>query len=251
MLTLKILTLLVASTSSIFAGVAGEFYNDEPIKLIDMPVAGSLDTYDYSTRNYFFGDGTLQSQLFFSPYEGIDLGVAYTLNRFLGSDEISAQGIPGIHISYRILDEKQNLPAIKIGFDNQGSGRWLAGSDVHESPPVGLYMAFSKQFQWHFGELSSHLGVGYSLDNEFKDHAAMLWFGMESTLGKHFSLGVEYTIPLGDSFYSKTSQNGLLNTSIMASVSSQITIGFALRNLVRQSNIFKNIDRSLIIEFRL
>ncbi len=234
-----------------FSGTAGSFYNDQPIKLIDNPIAGTLDTDGIAYRGFFFGDGSLLTEVYYSPIDDLDLGVMTVFNNFLGTDQIIGQGIPGFHVSYRLKDETLKLPGLKIGFDNQGRGRWDSQADRHEMPSPGFFLALSKHFEWKLGGVSLHAASGYSIDNKFNGELPSTWLGLDFELWKYFGVSAEYIYLYGDDEIAEIYDNGVLNVALSASISSQITISLALRNLLYETMIYNTSDRTLIIEVRL
>lgn len=243
------LSSIILSTSIAFAGTAGNFYNDEPLRLINMPVAGSLDTEDWATRNYVFGDGTLLTELYYSAYDDLEIGLSMTMNQFLGKQDIVIQDYPGVFIAYRIFDETRELPAIKLGFDSQGRGRWNKDNEASQQASPGLFMALSKQFESPLGGAGLHGGVGWSFHPLPEYRGWNIWIGGETAIWNWFSGAIEYTRIIESEFYTDRYPDGNLSVSLSASVSHNITLSIAVMNLINSTS--QTSERTLIFEYRL
>jgi len=243
--------LMLISPSIISAGTAGNFYNDEPLKLIEMPVAGVLDTKDFASRTFIYGDGTLLAELYYSPYDDLDVGLSLSANNLLGTNAPVLQNWPGLHISYRVLDEQEHFPAIKLGLDTQGRGRWLSESDRNELPSPGVFLVLSKQFESYLGGASLHGGLGYSIHPLPNLRDMNLWLGAETALWDHFGLALEYLYFFNDNAYSQLYTDGFISFAFSASLSSDITISLALRSTKANLGSKIVLERTMIIEYRL
>jgi hypothetical protein len=78
-------------------------------------------------------------------------------------------------------------PNMSIGFDSQGTGSWIKGSDRYEMLSKGFYFVMSKNFFVSGGKLGTfgvHIGTNYCV-TEDNDNNLNAFLGNNITSSKH------------------------------------------------------------------
>lgn len=123
-------------------------------------------------------------------------GVSFSGEHVVGDEEPEWQNIVGFSAKYRLMDETEKNPAIVIGFDNQGSGRYWKDYKRYDYKSKGVYLAFSKNYLL-LGNLGFTAGTNYSLENE-EDGDLDLFFGFDKSIGNKLNLLVDYSVGIND-----------------------------------------------------
>ncbi|WP_428066036.1 hypothetical protein [Candidatus Proelusimicrobium volucris] len=113
--------------------------------LIDTPTAEVLPLRDLSVRTRIFTGGGVLAYFDFTVINRLSIGASLTAEHLVGeSDEDIKLLVPALQLKYRLYDGGEHLPALAIGFDNQGF-KYNHDLDEYEQPAKGLYLAFSKE----------------------------------------------------------------------------------------------------------
>ena len=142
------------------------------------------------------------------------------------------------------------MPAITLGFDSQGKGKYDDVLDRYQIKSPGFFAAASKNFEF-LGYLSLHGVINYSLEREDGDKDLDLQIGAEKTLGSRFSLIAEYDFAVNDNTGNSLGDgNGYLNMGVRWSVGEGFTVGLNLRDLLDNKKFNSNkADRGLFVEY--
>lgn len=250
MKTIKIsIYILILSIGNAFAqGTAGYKAPYESREIIEMPTAGVLPkgSYNIKTRLYREGGILLESNVSF--LRNLMVGLSYTANKVIGDNDMEFQGIPGINLKYRVLDETLRFPALALGFSNQGNGVWMPEGKRFQIYSPGIYLAASKNFSWALGDISTTLGLNYSFDPPKKDRSVNVYGGLEHTLGKYFSICSELNLSLDDNAPHIPPVN--IAVSIKSSIARGVTLELQLRNRLYQGQFMRDatLDRRMSID---
>jgi hypothetical protein len=205
-------------------GSAGANAVYESRTIIDMPTAGVLQRNTLGINIFAGGGGNVITDVSFAPFTNFNIGLGYSGNRVLGTGNIDWQGIPAIHLRYRIIDETLTIPAILLGL--QTLGRDGVNDKVFLTRSPGLFAGASKQFRWAIGTISLHGGLGYSLDLGFNGNGVNAWIGLEQSLGSSASFMAEFNPNLNAS-----TSKSLLNLSVRWALVPGVTIELQGRDL--------------------
>ncbi|MCK4578164.1 MAG: hypothetical protein KAU50_05195, partial [Candidatus Marinimicrobia bacterium] len=151
-----------------------------PASLVTIPTAGTLQRGEYEIEVLMETGGGVLGQLAIGVSDQFMLGMSYGVSEFIGSSKPSLNRItPEAQIKYRLIEEDFNRPAIALGLDTQGYGRFqeeefsdtvfsteVGVSDQittttyerYEIKAIGAYVVASKNWQV-MGNLGSHLGI--------------------------------------------------------------------------------------------
>jgi hypothetical protein len=255
----KYLLMLILALNVLFAqgGTAGTGAIYEMRSLIDMPTAGILKKGAVAVSNDFMPMGVVISKLEVGVFQDFSFGISYGASQLIGSGSIGWYKMPGVNVKYRVSNETESYPALTLGFDSQGKG--VYENDRYEIKSPGIFLAISKNYSL-LGYISFHGVFNYSFfENGDNDRDLNIMVGMEKTIGKQFSLLLDYNFCFNDN-QSKISQNnievlytkkkGYLNLGFRWSVGEDITLGLDLRDLLDNGNRWNagGADRALKLE---
>jgi len=240
---------LTITNLSFAQGTAGETAKYEYTYLIDMPTAGILEKGFVDVTADIMGDGVLIAYLDVGVFSNLSFGISYGGTNVIGTGSIDWYKWPGINIRVRLLDEKNSLPAITLGFDSQGKGMYFDDESRYTFKSPGFFAAVSKNFDlWGF--LAFHATGNYSLEGNDGDNFANLMVGAEKTIGSEVSFILEYNFAFNDNKSDYGTGKGYLNAGLRWSVGSGFTIEFDLRDILQNSTQnSSSADRGLRIEY--
>jgi hypothetical protein len=231
-------------------GSAGDEAKYEYRFLIDMPTAGILEKGNVGIVNDIMPAGVLISKIEVGVFENISFGISYGGSNIIGSGNPDWYKLPAVNLRVRIITETIITPSITVGFDSQGKGVYFDSSDRYAIKSPGFFAAASKNFAL-LGFLSIHGSANYSLESKDGDNFVNLMAGVEKTLGPNLSLVADYDFTLNDdNTRSFGVGNGYLNAGIRWALGDGFTLGFDLRDLLRNKRWNTNrADRAIRIEY--
>ena len=240
---------LIITNLSFAQGTAGESAKYEYMYVIDMPTAGVLEKGFVDVTADIMGEGVLITYLDVGVFKNLSFGISYGGANVIGTGSIDWYKWPGINLRVRVLDEKNSLPAITLGFDSQGTGMYFEDESRYTFKSPGFFAAASKNFElWGF--LAFHATGNYSLEGNDGDNFANLMIGAEKTIGSEVSFIIEYNFAFNDDNSEFGTGKGYLNAGLRWSARSGFTIEFDLRDLLQNSKLnSSSADRGLRIEY--
>lgn len=215
--SLYLLLGILSAATAVAQGSAGTAAPYESRVIVEMPTAGVLAKNTLGLTAIAFADGGILSDVAFAPLTNFNIGVGYSGVRLLGTGNVAWQGLPSLHLRYRIIDETLNFPAITLGLQTQGRG--VVSDKRFQTLAPGLFAAVSKQYRWWGGTVSLHGGLGYSLDLGFNGKGINAWGGLEQSLGSSASLVAEFNPNINE-----TTRAALLNVSLRWAIVSGVTL---------------------------
>jgi len=246
---LPALFLFIASTLYC-QGTSGSDAKYEYRNLIDFPTAGMLQKGQAAVSLNLLPYGSVMTKVEVGVFQNFSFGISYGGENLIGEGKINWYKLPGIDVKVRIIDETFVLPAIALGFDSQGKGRYFNDLDRYEVKSPGFYAAVSKNFEM-LGYLGFHGVVNYSLERGDGDKDLNIALGVEKTLGTRFSLLLEYNVAFNDNTASAIGDGtGYLSMGLRYSVGEGFTLGLDLRDLLHNKSISSSsADRGIFIEY--
>jgi len=241
---------LIFNFASLFAqGSAGEKAIYESRYIVDMPTAGTLNKGCYGLYTNTFPQGGIMLQFDASPFNDFLIGLSYSGTNIIGSGEVNWQGIPGVHLRYRFLDETLDLPAFLIGVNTQGRGDFNSKDKRFETYSPGVFLSVSKNYSWALGSVAFHGGVNYSFEPPKKENFPNFYLGFEHSIGKSFALNFEYNSTLNDDNKNYMNNKGLMNASLRWSLAKGITLELQARDLLENMAKYKAFNRAVCLEY--
>ena len=247
----KIMAVVLLSFSSIYAqGTSGSDAKYEYRNLVDLPTAGILQKGQAAVSMHLLPFGSVMTKVEVCAFQNFSFGVSYGGENLIGTGKINWYKLPGVNVKIRLIDETFATPAVSLGFDSQGKGRYLNDIDRYEIKSPGFYAAVSKNFEM-LGYLGLHGMLNYSLEREDGDKDLNLAFGVEKTVGTRISFLLEYNVAFNDNTGRAIGKgDGYLSMGIRYSIGEGFTIGMDLRDLLHNKKITgESADRGVFIEY--
>jgi len=142
-------------------------------------------------------DGAVLSGASVGLFDRLAIGMSYGMSEVLGRGDVVANPRPGIQFHALILDEPK-LPAIGVGYDSQGHGRWLDSLDRYERRSPGFYAVISQNLLVTSYDLLTSLNGGINYSLEPNRQAMDMFLGAEQTFGRGLALLLDYDFNLDD-----------------------------------------------------
>lgn len=249
-LTRILIIVLFALTSIYGQGTSGSDAKYEYRNLMDYPTAGILQKGQAAVSMNLLPFGSLMTKVEIGVFQNFSFGISYGGENIIGTGNINWYKLPGINVKLRVLDETLVIPAVSLGFDSQGKGRYLNEYDRYEIKSPGFFAAVSKNFEM-LGYLGVHGVINYSLEREDGDKDLNISLGIEKTLGGRVSLIMEYNTAFNDNTAGAIGNGtGYLSMGLRYSVAEGFTIGLDLRDLLHNKTISgASADRGIFIEY--
>ncbi len=248
--SLLALCLVLLTVSRIAAqGSAGTGARVEPRYIVDMPTAGILSNGTYAIDARFYGNGGLLVGFTTGLFGRLAVGISYGGSGIIGGGEPVMNPAPGFLVKVRVLEESVVAPALALGFDSQGYDGYIKETSRYVVKSPGFYGVISKNYDL-LGYLSIHGGVNYSLERADGDRDVNFFAGAEKSLGSFASLMAEYNLGMNDSDQGSSGKGrGYLNAALHFSPGSGLTIGFCLKDILKNGRAAEGITRTIKIEF--
>lgn len=208
---------------------------DAPRRLVDAPTAGTLLFRQYSLESQMFDGGGLTQRVSVGLNRYVTAGFSWGGSNIIGAERVVWQPHVGIQVRVRLAEETMRTPAFAIGFDSQGEGPWLPGTDLNRfrNKSRGVYAVLSRNYRF-FGNLGFHGGANYSLETDDGDYDPSFWAGFDKDLGEFFDICGEYDFATNDNERRHmTANHGYLNTAIKWHFGKIFALEFDLRNILR------------------
>ncbi len=184
------------------SGLAGQTqFSPPPLELVTVPTAGNLPKGSYNLELLLENSGGVLPELTVGLSDNFTIGLSFGIQNFIGAEKIELnKPTPEVMLKYRIFVENEHHPALLIGLDTQGRGDYHDEDDAqrYDQKAWGFYLVTSKN--WNFlGDLGLHLGVAKNTwENEDGDDDFNLFFGLDKSLNRDFTLLAEYDAALND-----------------------------------------------------
>jgi len=156
------------------------------IEVVDIPTAEILDPMTYATTFRFYNQGGLMSRLVIGPLKRVNLGISFDAQRVIGSDDPHLIR-PSVYFKLRMFDGTDILPALALGYDNQGF-LYQESTKQFLHREKGLYIVGSHEIL--VPNLELHAGVNLF---DFDSNAAVFgFFGATFKITPNFALLADY-----------------------------------------------------------
>jgi hypothetical protein len=243
-----------------------DFYFTKPVNLIDLPTASILRGGDVKASLRLYEEGGMLARLSAGISSRVMFGVSYGCDHLIGGQDVHWNEMPGVHFAYRVIDESLVMPALVVGLDTQGYGKYYTRDDYPDSvkndiqptkSPLnryanksrGFYVVASKGYEslWKVG---LHAGINYSLERSDKDTDPDFFLGMDLQLSRDLAAIFEYDFALNDDRFRETnSRKGYLNAGVRWAFQEQMFIEFDLKNILADSQGRRDFIRILRIGY--
>ena len=191
--------LLIIFTFSLVFGQVEQPY--PPLKLVSLPTGGTLPKGTYSIETLLMKNGGILPSFSLGITENLTFGVSFGLQEFIGIGSLRKnKSYPEVQLKYRVYDESETIPAVLIGLDTQGKGRFIDKQDYnrYDYKAMGVYCVLSRNYNF-LGNLGFHMGLNKNLfENDDGDDDINLFFGFDKEINRSFSILAEYNLARDD-----------------------------------------------------
>lgn len=209
----------------------------QPLKVVDFPTAGLYTRGEYGFDMDLYADGGLLFGVGVGIARFVSFGISYGGIKFIGSGDPDMNPRPEVNVRVRVLEEDVALPAVAVGFDSQGYGRYFDDKDKYGEERYlvksrGFYVVASKNWDV-LGPFSLHGGISYSLENEV-DNDPTVFVGLIKTFQETAEVALEMDLAVNDTRgrESIVERRPYLNASVAWQVSEDFTLAFKVRDIV-------------------
>lgn len=226
--------------------------NLPPRQLVDCPTAATLPraSFDFEVRTS--ANGSLVAQTAIGLHKRFMVGMSYGGEKVLGDEKADWYNEMQFMVKYQLIVETLYMPAIAMGYEGQGYGRYFNDFERYMFKSKGFYAVMSKGYRTYKWSSGLHAGVYYSLeDNIDRDDDVSVYLGSDLQLQNDLLLVAEYDLAISDNRDTERSGKGwgYLNVGIRWIFSERLEIGFDMENLLGNRNDTKNPNRGLRITY--
>jgi len=169
---------------------------DEPIYVIDAPTGGVLGHGEYHIQGRIGQASSVFLDFRVGIKQVVHLGVSYGMQSVFERSDIEFNDRVGLQFRVRLLQEGEG-PALALGFNNQGVGRWDEALERYERKSLGFYGVLSKNWRIIGTQFSLHGGGNWS--TETTDEESVNFFAAADWEPIHrFSLLLDWDAGLND-----------------------------------------------------
>lgn len=251
-ITVVLALYIAAGAQTRSTGVVDPALNLQPRNMVDLPTAGLPARAGFYVESDIYSEGGVLVSLGVGFARYFSFGISYGGLGVIGSGDPNMNPEPGVHLKARIIDESFAMPAVAIGFDSQGRGRFV--EDRYLVKSRGVYAVASKNWEL-IGPLSLHGGISYSLENE-DDSDPTLFIGVIKSFSGFLDIVAEYDFGLNDNEGDEpyVENRGFLNASVIWHINENFSIGMEVRDIVTEDKVdaedLRQWNRGLSIEYR-
>ena len=179
------------------------------------------------------------------------LGVSYGAESFLGEGEPVWNDRVSFALKLQLLQETLKIPAITVGYEDQGYGPYLSTPDRYTIKSKGLYAVITKNFYTLSVATGFHGGINYSFETDDDEKGPDIFFGWDIHFHQELSFLLEYTAGLNDNQPGSPvgKGRGYVNVGVRWEYSRQLGLDFILTNLLQNRKDVERIGRELRIVY--
>lgn len=166
-------------------------------RLVDSPTAVVLGHGGYRIEGRLMDGGSLAAGAFVGIKDRFEVGVCWGMRGLFGRGEVEFNDRTALSLRLLLAEERQ-LPALAIGFDNQGWGLWDEALERYERKSRGFYFVATRNWYGPLGtDVATSAGFNYSTED--MDEASLDFFaGIEQDYGGNFALILDYAAGMND-----------------------------------------------------
>lgn len=236
------------------SGPASPAFGYQPLKIVDFPTAGLYEKGEYGVDLDLYSDGGLLVGAGVGFTSFLSFGITYGGIGFIGSGGLHMNPRPEVNVRARILNEDLTMPAIALGFDSQGYGRYFDREERYLVKSRGLYAVASKNWDL-VGPFSLHGGLSYSLEND-TDHDPTIFLGVIKTFAGVVELAAEFDLASNDNQgpANIVQKRGYLNVAVAWYINESLSLSFDVRDIAAKESAdardVRKWNRGLSITYR-
>ena len=220
--------------------------------LIDIPTAGALNRGEYDFESRIFVNGGILMAFSVGLFDRFNMGILYGGTEVIGdSPNIKWNENPGVEVKYRLIEENVYVPAVSIGYCNQGFGPYDKNDKRYQVKSFGLYAVGSKNFKYFaHRDFGFHFGANLNTSETDDDKGLSFFTGIDASLNEQIALILEYNFALDDnSDLSYGEGNGYLNGGIRWSFAENLLFQFNFKDLTSNNKYTSSTNREVKIVY--
>ena len=219
--------------------------------LIDTPTAGILQRGEAEISGKLYKNNGLILGTRVGLFPRFMFGVNYGAENLVGNKAPDWHDRVEFNAKLRFLDETNQLPALAIGYDSQGHGKYDEGDRRYDIKSKGVYLTASKNY-FFLGNLGIHGGINYSLETEDKDDEPNIFLGFDKTLGDMIVLLAEYDTAWNDNKDEDIVRGlGFLNASFDIHFSENLVLKISFYDILQNRDDTEGCDRTLTLIYNM
>lgn len=245
-----LLTIVVLNTT-ILLHPQNQLY-PQPVNLITVPTAGVIPRGAYLAEVRFFKEGGITAGIYVGLTTRFMFGISYGGSGIIGDSAVNLYKQPGIELKYRVLDETEKNPAILLGFNSQGYGKYKQELSRYETKAKGFYVVASKNYRF-LGNTGFHFGINYNtIEKKDGDTDPSFFLGIDKEINPEITLMVEYDAALNDNETNKLNLGrgkGYLNAALRWTFVQKFHVEMDFNNILLNRKGVEYFSRELKITF--
>ncbi len=223
-------------------------HTSQLLYLTDVPTAGVLDRGNLKIFSKIYRENGFISGAQIGLFPRFMIGMSYGGENLVGNAEPEWHDKVEFSAKFRLFDESQRMPAIALGYDSQGHGRYYP-SGRYDIKSKGFYGVISRNFSV-FGSFGIHFGINKSLEDD-GDTDLNFYGGFDKSIGQVVTLLCEYDAATNDS-EEETSKlfgegKGYLNAGVNISFSKSLILKVCAYDILQNNPETIGMDRSISI----
>jgi hypothetical protein len=230
---------------------ARENYSPPPRYLIHNPTASPLPKGYFDAYVWVSGHGGLLGGTSMGFTNRLLVGVSYGAEGFLGTSDPIWNDRVCFQIKLNLLPESLKMPAITLGYDDQGYGPFIPEFSRYTIKSKGVYGVITKNFYTLSIATGFHGGVNYSFETDDGEKEPDVFFGWDFHYNQEWSVLLEYSLGLNDNQPGSPvgKGRGYLNGGLRWEFSKSLVMEGILTDLTRNRKDVEQIGRELRIVY--
>ncbi len=244
------ITILLISIATVVMGV-NEF------RSITTPTPNVLNRGDYSFGTKFYGDSSMRLGSNIGLFDRLSIGFSYGAENFVGNNEVDWYEHIDFKAKFQLLKETVNIPALSVGFDSEGHGKWIEGQNRYQIKSPGFFAAIGKNDLLLRGS-KIIIGANKSTENDDGDKDINSFITLGQSIGDDLNFLLEYNFAFNDNYNSTNDFDhygdgkGYLNLSVGWFIIPDLQFKFTVYDLLKNAPNFDQeekitLDRSFQI----
>ena len=169
----------------------------QPQRIVHCPTAGIADDGKLLFfASAFPGDG-LRCGATLGLWDRLQAGLSYGATNIVGNGSVKVDKYPGFEIRFRIRHEGISTPAVAIGVETIGFGKYLSDRKRYEHKSRGAFIVTSKNWRVLWGNFGAHIGINYSFEENF-NRGFSTYIGIDKDFRDAFGFKLEYDLAPSD-----------------------------------------------------
>ncbi len=130
-------------------------------EIIDTPTASPVEFNSYSLSFRFYRGGSILTRLFYGMImQDLTLGLSFDAENVVGTGKVEPRR-PYIYVKLPIYSGGGRWPALSLGFDEQGFGKYDDKDELYQYPPAGFFLVATA------GGVAPGLNLGAGVNAEY------------------------------------------------------------------------------------